>query len=323
MSEQPSQSLATLPGALELVRKPTETLADAQSAASALMSVISRKPKKLMFNGEQYLEVDDWETIGAFHGCTADIEWTRPISIVGKDGLSIVGWEARATLKDRSNRELSHAEAMCMSDEEKWADRPKYAWVYITKDGRRVEEDPGADHIVWVNNPRKPGSKMPKKERVQVGNENVPQFQLRSMAQTRAIAKVHSNVFRWVAALAGYKGTPAEELPVEAFDHETGEVFDPAPAAPVKQPQNSTAPSAQTPEPQTDTRLISEAQGKRLFAIARASGWTMDALKDMLFADYQVASTKQIERARYNTIIAAIEQGPTIDTSPDSVVFGG
>ncbi|HDY68408.1 hypothetical protein LCGC14_2017610 [marine sediment metagenome] len=45
-----------------------------------------------------------------------------------------------------------------------------------------------------------------------------PEFQLRSMAQTRAMAKALRNVFAWVVVLAGYKPTPAEEM-------ETGKTF--------------------------------------------------------------------------------------------------
>jgi len=37
-------------------------------------------------------------------------------------------------------------------------------------------------------------------------------FMLRSMAQTRACSKALSNVLRWVVVLAGYEGTPAEEM---------------------------------------------------------------------------------------------------------------
>jgi hypothetical protein len=40
----------------------------------------------------------------------------------------------------------------------------------------------------------------------------VPLYQLASMAQTRANAKVMRNVLSWVAVLAGYKPTPAEEM---------------------------------------------------------------------------------------------------------------
>lgn len=39
-----------------------------------------------------------------------------------------------------------------------------------------------------------------------------PEFQLKSMAQTRACAKSLRNIFAWVVVLAGFKTTPAEEL---------------------------------------------------------------------------------------------------------------
>jgi len=42
--------------------------------------------------------------------------------------------------------------------------------------------------------------------------KNKPLFQLASMAQTRAGGKALRNVFAWVAVLAGYQATPAEEM---------------------------------------------------------------------------------------------------------------
>ena len=41
---------------------------------------------------------------------------------------------------------------------------------------------------------------------------NKPWFQVASMAQTRAMSKALANKFRCVAVLAGYSGTPAEEM---------------------------------------------------------------------------------------------------------------
>jgi hypothetical protein len=38
-------------------------------------------------------------------------------------------------------------------------------------------------------------------------------YAVRSMAQTRAISKAISSVFRWVVVLAGYSGTPFEDMP--------------------------------------------------------------------------------------------------------------
>ena len=47
---------------------------------------------------------------------------------------------------------------------------------------------------------------------------NREEFMLRSMAQTRASAKALRNVFAWVATMAGYKGTPAEEIQGTSVD---------------------------------------------------------------------------------------------------------
>lgn len=41
------------------------------------------------------------------------------------------------------------------------------------------------------------------------------EYAVRSMAQTRTAAKALRNAFGWVAELAGYSATPAEEMPVE------------------------------------------------------------------------------------------------------------
>lgn len=48
-----------------------------------------------------------------------------------------------------------------------------------------------------------------------------PTFQLASMAQTRAAAKALRNKLAWVAVLAGYRPTPAEEM--DATTHEVRE----------------------------------------------------------------------------------------------------
>lgn len=42
--------------------------------------------------------------------------------------------------------------------------------------------------------------------------KNKPDFQVRSMAQTRACVKALRNVFAWVVVLAGYEPSPAEEM---------------------------------------------------------------------------------------------------------------
>ena len=166
-------------GNLGLARNPEAVLAEARTAATALQKVLAGKRKPVMMNGEQYLEFEDWQTVGRFYGVTVKVASTTYAEFGG-----VKGFEARAEVLDRNGLVISAAEAMCLNDEDKWSTRAKYEWKTIS--GQRVKE--------------------------KVGEEQVPMFQLRSMAQTRACAKALRNVLAWVVVLAGYKPTPAEEM---------------------------------------------------------------------------------------------------------------
>jgi len=142
-----------------LVQAPEVVLQEAQRAASALQRVVAGKRKPVIFKGEQYLEFEDWQTVGKFYGLCARTFEATPAEIFG-----VKGAKARAEVVDlRTGQVVGGAEAYCMRDEENWAVKP------------------------W--------------------------FQLASMAQTRAGAKALRNVLAWVVVLAGYRPTPAEELP--------------------------------------------------------------------------------------------------------------
>jgi hypothetical protein len=199
--------------AIVLRRDPETVLAEAVKAAQTLMRVMNSKPDKVIFNGERYLEADDWMTIGHFYGVTAkNVADPEFVNLGG-----IVGFKATCALMTRDGREVGRATAFCLTDEEKWSSRPKYARQVLLRTGEWVTEDP-AVKIEWSameleNNPNKPGKQRPITRRQQIGVDAVPLFQLASMAQTRANAKVHSSVLRFVPVLAGFKATPAEELP--------------------------------------------------------------------------------------------------------------
>jgi len=192
---------------------PEVVLVEAQRAAEALRDVITRKPHKVIMNGEQYLEFEDWQTVGRFYGITCGgfgdpeyVEIQTPKRVIsGFRATSVALWRGQ---------EVSRATAYCLNDEEKWSSRPKYEWHIERKDGKvlpEAEAGPQGEWL-WVAHPTKPGKSLPKKHKVQVGDDDVPLYQLASMAQTRANAKVLRNVLSWVAVLAGYKPTPAEEL---------------------------------------------------------------------------------------------------------------
>lgn len=204
----PSEALATR---VTMTRPPELVLAEAQEAAKALQRVLASKPDKVEMNGQQYLEFEDWQTLGRFYGITPKEEGD-PEFVEFPGGVQ--GFKASAVAL-HNGEVISRATAYCLTDEEKWRSRPKFAWMYATVSGGWSAEDPGKDEIVWEPNPKKPGKQRPKKERRLVGEETVPLFQLASMAQTRANAKVYRNVLSWVVVLAGYKPTPAEELDVE------------------------------------------------------------------------------------------------------------
>jgi len=142
-----------------LPRAPEVVLQEAQRAALALQRVVAGKKKPVIFKGEQYLEFEDWQTVGKFYGLCARTFEATPVEIFG-----VKGAKARAEVVDLGTGQVvGGAEAYCMRDEENWAAKP------------------------W--------------------------FQLASMAQTRAGAKALRNVLAWVVVLAGYRPTPAEELP--------------------------------------------------------------------------------------------------------------
>lgn len=142
---------------IRMTRDPERVISEAREAATALKDVLAKKKNKFMFRGEQYLQFEDWQTLGRFYGVTARIKHSQQVSYGEASGF-----EASAEAVRADGMVISAAEAMCMDDELNWQGKPI--------------------------------------------------FQLRSMAQTRACAKALRNVLSWVAVLAGYATTPAEEM---------------------------------------------------------------------------------------------------------------
>lgn len=151
---EPSSSNPVMP---IVTMQPAEVVEQATVAAQTLKKVLESKSKKVLINGEQYLEFEDWQTLGRFYGYTVAATETTEIWREGK----LIGFAAKAVVY-QSGQIASNAEASCMRDEPNWKTRPE--------------------------------------------------FMLKSMAQTRACAKALRNVLAWVAVLAGYKPTPAEEM---------------------------------------------------------------------------------------------------------------
>jgi hypothetical protein len=112
--------------ALDLVihRDPAVVLAEAQRAAAALQDVIRRKAKPLLFQGEQYLEFEDLQTLARFYQITSRV---LPESVRYIEHGDATGYEAAAEAYDAQNdRVLSVATSMCLSDELNWRRKPLF-----------------------------------------------------------------------------------------------------------------------------------------------------------------------------------------------------
>jgi hypothetical protein len=274
-------------------QSPKEILARAAEAAKALEDMIQQNERKpLIFGKERYLEYPHWQTIGKFFHCTAATEDAIFVEIGGHRGFKAKGY----VIDERTGLVVGKAEAYCMDDEEKWSSRKKYEWHYVLDDGTTsAKED--RSRMVWEPNPEKPGGKRPKRTRVCVGEETVPLFQLASMAQTRAGAKSLANKFRYVAVLAGYEPTPAEEMVG------TPATFVPV-KAPVKAPQAKSAAPAEVAPPvakpaatKPDDRITEEDQHK-LFRALRQVGVPNDVMKRFMVKQFGFEKSAQLTKAQ-------------------------
>jgi len=103
-------------------RPPEAVLEEARKAATALKDIISKKLNPIVINNEQYLEFEDWQTVGRFYGLTVRVESTNFLQV-----NDTTGYEASAIVMDiRSGNIVSRAEAMCLRDETKWSAKPLF-----------------------------------------------------------------------------------------------------------------------------------------------------------------------------------------------------
>jgi hypothetical protein len=109
---------------LSIQRAPEVVLEEARRAAKALADVLAAKPKKIIINDQQYLQFEDWQTLGRFYGVTAAARTTEYVEFGNTTGFAATA-EALLVVNGQSIK-ISAAEAMCLNDEWKWQDKPLY-----------------------------------------------------------------------------------------------------------------------------------------------------------------------------------------------------
>lgn len=149
-----------------------------------------------------------------------------------------------------------------------------------------------------------------------------PEYARRAMAQTRAISRACRSAFAHVVVMmnAGLSTTPAEEVPTDGFDD--APKCAPAKLAPQQAPKSTTPmtpeqvaskmggtveQTASAPDQKTGKK-ISEAQAKRLFAIAKQNKWSNDELKSHVLT-FGYEHTRDILMSDYEAIVDGITAG--------------
>lgn len=133
-------------------------------------------------------------------------------------------------------------------------------------------------------------------KREKVGEEPVTAHQRRSMAQTRACSKALRLALGWVLGLAGYEATAAEEF--DGVDAEP-----PAPQPP--RPRRKSQAHAPEQDQQPQQALISEAQVRRLWAIARECG-VPETEVARIIQSRGYESSRAIQTSDYDAIVEEI-----------------
>ena len=105
------------PSSVNLVGNPQDRLKQGHEAAKALMSVA----QPVMIQGNKYLTIHDWQTVGAFYGFFAGADDAQPVVV---DGVS--GFRAKAVVRTSDGTVVSSAIAYCF-DEGIWKGREKFA----------------------------------------------------------------------------------------------------------------------------------------------------------------------------------------------------
>jgi hypothetical protein len=241
---------------LRVARKPEAMVAEAALCANALLAAVRKNNWAQKFGGKEHLFFEAWSFLSSMYRVTPRIRETRLVQIG-----DVLGYEAFAeAFHIPSQTVISTAEAMCLNDEDNWSLRAEYEWKG-PKDNR---------------------------EKVKIGEKPVPLFQLRSMAQTRAMAKALKGPFSWVVAMAGYAPRPAEDMPPEGQ----------------AQPQQPQRNSMSKP----GGSVITEPQQKRFWALAKAANKSEDEIRRVL-ASFGFESTKDITYEKYDAVCAEIQKG--------------
>ncbi len=193
-------------------KNPKQEIADWKKRAQAARAEIAENKWSVPIRGREHIKIEGWTALGLMFGYTAQQD---PSSVVERGEVGSSSYRAYCRVlkehPDGTTVEVGGAFGACGIDEPEWVERPKYEY----QNGRRNY----------------------------AGKEPVSDQQRLSMAQTRAASKALSLVLRAIAEMAGYSGTPAEEM--HGADRDQSQDRGVARSAPAPSPKKHDGPSQQ------------------------------------------------------------------------------
>lgn len=278
------------------VRRPADALAEfgledvglerARKLANQIGGLIREKSLSVEIQRREHIKVEGWCALGALVGVTPKTETVDEVR--NPQTGAIEGYTATVVaVRVETGAEIGRATAGCFFDEEQ-----------RTRDGDLRQR--------WLSDTGKP-----------------IRHAVMSMAQTRATSKCLGQVLRFIPVMAGFSGTPFEEM--DGFtasgggDRREGNGRRPAPRDGGRR-RPSEAPKAGPNDP------ITQPQQHRLWRKARDRETAIgdesipaSAIVKYVFSRHNVESTSAVTRGIYDQICAeidAFEPGPPPD-QPD------
>jgi len=166
------------------------------------------------------------------------------------------------------------------------------------------------------------GSAYSRCDRIEVAWEDKAPYAIEGMAQTRAMSRALASILRWIPVLAGYSGTPAEEMiePRQGSRQRPSRAADIPMEKPQKPPQTQQAPPPDA--------LISDQERSQLWATWKDHSAQLHLDEDrslrhlkLILGRFGYSDTKTIARAKLGAIRAAIHLWNEKDSHNAEVEF--
>lgn len=250
---------------------PAEVIEQATAVADALKPILSAQDMTSRISGKDHVQIEGWQTLGALLKVTPVCVATRRIEPKAK--FEVKGKKRKWGKVDGRRQVVEEFDYSYEVEGYSWEATVEAR----TLDGRVI------------------GSADAMCSREEDKWKDADDYAIRSMAQTRASSKALASVLRFVVTLAGYSGTPAEEMPGQPDEGRQG--APPARAQAKRREGQGDGKSAQATAPQR----------RKMHAEASRLKLTEPQFKAWIEWNAGTPHTDRIEKASASKLIEMLE----------------